>query len=690
MREVNNHCVRGATATAIYPFGVTSPVAAMSTPEAIKRWARATWKPFTAFAVAMVALGFASDVHNRAIVLVLVVVLIACASWLSQVVRKERSASDYPVGRARLLVSLAHVVIGIVAMGVSGKGPVPEAVGFAGLGFVIVAIGALMSELRRSQMGEQVRGPVILGSAFAVVAAALILFPPNRWFALVLLLGLVLAEVGTELHSEDNLRRLPRWNPWVVAAAGLGVLIVAGGLLVAGGAGGVSAAIIVVVVLALVWMAASDSDSLLLVIVAAGALVWAVAPREAAPNPDRAPVDGKPYFLVLGDSYMSGEGAKSFFKGTNTTQSIPDHTNECRRAETAWSVLLANAPPANVPDRMLFLACSGALTEHIRAVPWLDEKTGDQRGPAELLQYQAKREELHLTQPPKFVLLSVGGNDAGFGTIGQDCVGPGDCAELGDTFLDDLRGVEPALDRSYHDIRAVVGPDVPVIVVGYPIPITETGDCSSVLLAENERKFVVRFVGELNQVVRSAASRAGFLYMDTVETALVEAQNRLCEGFAPSGLNFLGWNPKEGSLWDSLNPSNWVHNSLHPNEIGHEAIYEAATTWFEAHPNLASPPPSGAAAQQVPTMAGLFAFGDTKLCDPDGATSCDVLHDGWLRENALELLRAAFLPLLLAAIGAWMIVIALIRWATVNNVSTATVFLRVVHGLWGEEQRPRP
>jgi lysophospholipase L1-like esterase len=575
-------------------------------------------------------------------------------------------------------VTFVELAIAAVLVLASSFGPLPEALGLVGVGVVFVSGGAFVSEWRYARAGDPVRGPILLGLAFVLLAGALILLPTGGWLVGVLLLGAVSAELGTELYSADRLRQVER-RQWAWATLGIGLLAASAGLLMAGGAGWFAALVVVTVVFVVVWMAASDSDSLVLVLIIALVLLAASAPRDADPNPEQVAVRGKPFFLVLGDSYISGEGADRFYKGTNTTQENPERTNQCRRAPTAWPVLLTQSDLPNVPNRMLFLGCSGALAHQIRTKIWMTRKDGEttRHGEAELVEYQARRKELNLDQKPAFVLLSVGGNDAGFGSIGQACVGPGDCSELGDVFLDGLRTVEPKLDVTYRDVRRVVGADVPVIVVPYPIPITESGACPNVFLSTNERHFVVRFVEQLDQVVKSAAERAGFYYMGPAELALKDAQNRLCEGADQPGLNFIGWNPKAGSLWDSLNPANWVHNSLHPNQAGHQAIFAAARKWFESHPTLHVPDPSGAPRRVVPTMASLFKFGSLKLCGNTTANSCDVKHRGWLYDQSRRLFTSVFLALVLAAIGAWLMVQAPIRWATEHKVTSANVVRRL-------------
>jgi hypothetical protein len=140
-------------------------------------------------------------------------------------------------------------------------------------------------------------------------------------------------------------------------------------------------------------------------------------------------------------------------------------------------------------------------------------------------------------------------------------------------------------------------------------------------------------------------------------------------------MNFIGFNPKAGSLWDTLKPTNWIHNSLHPNEVGHRALLEAVKQWFAAHPTRHAPVPTGAPRRVVPEMKDLFEFGFTRVCDPHGDRSCDISHNGWANDQMIRLAQSGLLPLTLAAIGAWMIVIGPIGWAVEHNVTTANVAL---------------
>jgi len=649
-----------------------------------RRWLLATWKPSVAFASSLGLIAVVADRHNRPVILLSAVLLLVSSVWLGYVVGRERKTSDYRVGRARIVVTVAIGVVSLLLMALSRLGTTFEALAFAGLGLLVVSLGAGVSEARHSRRWEHYRGPVILGMAFFGISLGLILFPTDPAFLFVVLAGVLLAELGTELHTEDRLRTQPMVNPWRQAAVGLALVVIAIGLLISWGAGPVGGLILAVVVAVGVWMAASDSDSLLIVVVIAAALIWASAPQGAAREPELEARAGVPYYLVLGDSYMSGEGGKSYYEGTNTTEPNADRTNKCRRASTAWAVGLAKSHVAQVPGRVLFLACSGAVAADIRVTSRIDPKTGLPHGPAELLAYQAEREKRGLTDPPAFVLLEVGGNDAGFGTIGKSCVGPGDCAELGNIFLATVGRLEAELDQTYRDVRAVVGPDVPVITVPYPIPVNPSRGCPDVFLTGNERQFVASLVQEINQVVKSASGRAGFHYLEPVESSLAADGLALCDG-PNRGLNFLDWNPEAGGLWDSLTPTNWTHNSFHPNGRGHEAMLEAVRAWFVAHPDLRSTePPDAGAPRVVPDMSSLFKFGVTRLCGAHPGESCDVKHNGWLYQQGVRLFGSVYLPLVLCLVGAWMFAMAPIRYANERNLSAVNVLRRIMRDLLGK------
>jgi len=337
----------------------------------------------------------------------------------------------------------------------------------------------------------------------------------------------------------------------------------------------------------------------------------------------------------VGDSFISGEGADEFFDGTNLTG-----VNTCRRAPTAYPVtLVTERGVVDVPDRLDFLACSGARTEGIAA--------------------QLNQLESDLGDPDDdiaFVLLSVGGNDALFGTIGRACLLPVDCTVLEPAMFDNLAGVEAALDDLYAHLKDRLGP-VPVVVVPYPDPLAPTR-CNDSTFSAAEHEFLHRFAASLDATVARAAARAGFPAVDTMPAAL--AGLRLCDGPADEvGVNFLGANSVSGTLEQSLNPTRWVHNSLHPNARGHEAMRSALAAWLAGSPDLSPPPAEPPPTPPSPRRAGAVCLDRT-------GRALDTCANQWTSRHAARYLLTRGWILAPALLGAWLIALQLIRlWRVV-------------------------
>ena len=117
--------------------------------------------------------------------------------------------------------------------------------------------------------------------------------------------------------------------------------------------------------------------------------------------------------------------------------------------------------------------------------------------------------------------------------------------------------------------------DLPVYVMAYPMPVKE-GGCWWTLLSAGDHEFIRAFVDDLNDTIQEVAAEHGFKFVAAVESSFVDDRLRICDRHTPRGLgmNFIALNPVSGRLIDVINPKNWIHNSFHPNEIGHEAMGE--------------------------------------------------------------------------------------------------------------------
>ncbi|HEX3004114.1 MAG TPA: GDSL-type esterase/lipase family protein [Angustibacter sp.] len=657
--------------------------------------------PYSAFLLGLVALSFVAGSRRRAGVVLLFVVLVVLSSWIGATVRRDRAAEaagEVEDGAlARLVLTVAQLVVGLAlfAWGAAGAGFFTNAFFFVGFSLTLMSAASFVSEARHARAVARCWPWLVLVCAVMFLESRAIPFGSSL-LAVAAIAG-VLGEVATELTSErsHDWAIARAWPVWLVLGAG-----VLAGVAVWMHAAGMTwghAALAIAGVIGLVWMASSDSAALAVVLVAAGILVWAGAPREVAPDASVQPKRGEPYFLVLGDSYTSGEGAPNYLDGTNRVARNGDRTNECRRAPTAWGLRLARRHPDGVPSRVVFVACSGALTEDIvtTARLGLDGRPG---GPAELGEFARVRDRLGLSAPA-FVVVGIGGNDAGFSTVGATCVGPGDCSRIGQRFLDDpdrpdvpaaadpgalpptatrppdedLAAISDDLDAAYDRIRAAVGPGVPVLAVPYPVPLGDAARCTDGLLQPHERAFLRKFVPQLNGVVAAAAARHGFLYVDSMERALTDEGDALCEGpGAAAGLNLVALNPKGGTARDALDPANWFHNSLHPTPAGHAAMEAAVEHWLAAHPGLTTPTPDPAARFPVASIEQLLGA-NTPRCAPDRADRCQLQGAGWQHAQLTNAYRGLLGPVALSFVGAWLLLAPLLWFGREHDLNLAAI-----------------
>jgi len=173
------------------------------------------------------------------------------------------------------------------------------------------------------------------------------------------------------------------------------------------------------VVLGLLVVALASSTQADIAVVLGVLALLGVTPLQAA-LPDALRPGGREHVLVaLGDSYMSGDGADIYYRGTDD-----GGRDMCRRSPTAWAAMAGQQRPF---DGALFLACSGASTYNVRADPSGRPRPSGQ--PGEDLPQLAQYRRLQEVDPfhPELVVLTVGGNDAGFATVGVMCLAPGNC-----------------------------------------------------------------------------------------------------------------------------------------------------------------------------------------------------------------------------------------------------------------------
>ncbi|MGI8921703.1 MAG: SGNH/GDSL hydrolase family protein [Solirubrobacteraceae bacterium] len=240
-------------------------------------------------------------------------------------------------------------------------------------------------------------------------------------------------------------------------------------------------------------------------LVVAGGLcaAWAVPTVAAA----------APAYVALGDSYSSGVGTRIYYN---------DGSN-CSRSPKAYGPLISSARGY----ALNFQACSGAKTTDVNA---------NQLGP--------------LNSSTNLVTITIGGNDAGFTNVIENCAIPFfNCQGAINNANSFIKNQLPALlDTTYNDIRARAT-TAHVIVLGYPHLFTSDGKtCNFNALTSGEEKQMNGSADNLDGVISSRAAAHRFTYVDPRNPFL---PHEVCSG----------------SEW--LNgQSNPLSESYHPNVSG--------------------------------------------------------------------------------------------------------------------------
>ena len=537
-----------------------------------------------------------------------------------------------------------------------------------GLGFVafvtgIVVIGQLVSTLR-AFLADKPTSPIFIG--VAVLPAILIilgfLLPSSGWSLLLLILGLVLAPISIAVVSETVFRTGKVYskifsNIWAFLI-GLALLL-AGSVLTAGWLSPsfpavpmlLVAAIIAAGIFVLILLISADNVVDLLLVAVILSFIAFVEPAGPAPVEYNAAKGGN-VLVALGDSYMSGEGVGDFYDGTNEKDS-----NECRQSEKAYAPLMTgdDLPPVARFDQVIFLACSGADAVHLASVPQFPDVE------PQLTQLKSILDRNGSAANVKLVILTIGGNDAGFGTIARTCVIPGDCRDEMERVLARLPELGRYLKETYQDTRnrlADMGITAPLVVVPYPVPIDGEGCAwSSLVFDANEHKFLNDFTNQLNNAIISAAREAGVAVVEPMASAFV-GDNRLaiCSRVLGSnppetknpgdiGVNLIGVESMAGSPGQITNPQNWFHNSMHPKAEGHQAMRRVLADWLVANDG---------------TLTDVARGSDVVIAPlPD----LDVNPQGWIYASVATFLKTHLPGPFLAAVGAWLLAMRAIGWS---------------------------
>lgn len=449
-----------------------------------------------------------------------------------------------------------------------------------------------------------------------------------------------------------------RWRPF-----GIGLVLVALGITVSRALGGTWLPAVAMALLALLVLAISSSTLADIAVVLAAVALLGVTPAQDRLLAD-VPEPPAPVLVAFGDSYLSGEGASRFIEGTDQGGG-----NECRRASTAWPVLASQTRFKG----LVFLACSGADSYNIRdplgddLTPRPEPQDGVER--TQLAEYAARYAAQ--VPDPALVVLSAGGNDAGFSKIGLTCLAPGDCNDEETAALwgeGNLDRVENRLRQTYAQVRALF-PDSPVAVAPYPDPVATDGGCSQADLSAGDVAFIRRFLTELDARIEKVAADYGFYYVEPLVTALAEAHLQLCDpaNNGRPGLNFIGIRSVGGLAEQRFNPTKWHHNSLHPNERGHAAMNVAFQVWLDEqggvagleNPDVRRPVVAGPAPQAEVYPGGFAGCAAYAVDDPEG---CQQQSVAWALRSTGWFALSHGVVALLVLVGSWLAAVVFFGW----------------------------
>ena len=337
--------------------------------------------------------------------------------------------------------------------------------------------------------------------------------------------------------------------------------------------------------------------------------------------------------------------------------------NSCRRSPTSYGANLHLVGTSAAGDHTVFVACSGAVADQLwlrsqsaqEPVDWTDPKPTPTLRPGlpQIASFQLHNGSLtgqpNLHLKPDLVIVGIGGNDAGFGSLVQTCLGPGDCSTIGGTWIDHLKDVEQKISIAFQKIRAAF-PTTPVLVVPYPVPIAASG-CWWSAYTDNEHHFLNGFTKDLDAIQLQAAAGAHFMYLGAMTNVFADNHSQICGGpRSKVGVNLLVRNSVVGSVEQSSNILNWIHDSMHPNERGQGQMSVVMNKWLAQHPNFDAPAAT-ADGVKVHSIQDIMANTSWKACVGTG----DECRPGgvWVGTQFQNLLLELALPLLMILGGCW-------------------------------------
>jgi hypothetical protein len=297
-----------------------------------------------------------------------------------------------------------------------------------------------------------------------------------------------------------------------------------------------------------------------------------LAPAGSSTASAMPPAEHNEAYVVasLGDSYASGEGAIG--DGWLDTY--------CHRSELAASYQAFQRQSALIPppakSRFIFLACTGSVTERATS----DRKT-----------ISGANGQLSKLPPGRIdaLILSIGGNDVGFGPIAATCAfAPWFCSgdpQIRSQLLNDMAQLPSKLERTFAAIPTNVRH---VFVTEYPDPGTGLFmiRCGNPFLpafglldgiTEDEAQWAAdNIVSPLNRILRDCVKNANgpgrpqFHFVSGIADRF-NTHGYCVGGGGPNLLTI--FSPRYiSTLLDSLTSQGDEKGALHPNDLGQNEI----------------------------------------------------------------------------------------------------------------------
>lgn len=305
-------------------------------------------------------------------------------------------------------------------------------------------------------------------------------------------------------------------------------------------------------------------------------------PSESEPSippyqdPSKTPLEQATWgdYVALGDSYSSGEGGSQYDGDTNhpkhycttTPDGYPDckereDFNVCHRSTEAYGQRVSRE--VKFKGDYKFAACSGAVTDDFY----------DKKGSTNKPQHGEKKQLDNVNANTSLITLSVGGNDANFGTVIENCVKAG----LNPTShcKDDAEQIRKDIDAIRDDVAALLrearkkAPNARIVVVGYPrlFPEPPKGGNDDTVIDPEDQAFLNGESRHINQVIKGAVDDVGGANNGVEFVDPYDAFDGCEIGTDNSCMNDIKLGDRNGKPPIDA-------GSFHPNDRGHERLSE--------------------------------------------------------------------------------------------------------------------